>query len=115
ADLGPYVAVLTGGAASSLPGGGFPVGEGLIDTYHQVEHSLSVYTQDDVRLTDRLTITGGVRFTSEHKSLAALYDNNDTSGACSHFEAIANALNVPLHKSGLGGLLGIACLANPAF
>ena len=115
ADIGPYVGVLTRGAASSLKGGGFPVGEGLTDAYHQTEQSLAIYTQDDFRLTDRLTLTAGIRYTSEHKALAAFYNNTDTSGACGHFEAVAASLNAPLVKSGLGGLLGIVCIANPAF
>ncbi|MBW8815324.1 MAG: TonB-dependent receptor [Caulobacterales bacterium] len=115
ADVGPYVGILTHGAAASLKGGGFPVGEGLVDAYHQTEQSFAAYTQDDFRLTDKLTLTAGIRYTSEHKALAALYNNTDTSGACSHFEGVATALHQPLVKSGLGGLLGIVCIANPAF
>jgi outer membrane receptor protein involved in Fe transport len=116
-DLNEYLAILTSGAGPfatgtyNPPGGAFPNGVGARDTYHQREHSFSVYTQDDFKITDRLIFTGGIRFTSEHKSLASLYDNNDESGTCAHFESIAEELDVPLTKA----VLGIPCLDNPAF
>ncbi|HEY2179533.1 MAG TPA: TonB-dependent receptor [Caulobacteraceae bacterium] len=115
--LTEYLAVLTAGAGPlatgtyNPPGGAFPAGEGARDTYHQREHSFSAYTQDDFKITDHLIFTGGVRFTTEHKALHSLYNNNDTSGTCAHFEAVATELEIPLNKA----TLGIPCLDNPAF
>ena len=34
-------------------------------------HSYGVFTQADVALTDKLSVTGGVRYSSDHKSIAA--------------------------------------------
>jgi len=116
-DLNTYLDILTAGLGPlatgtyNPPGGAYPVGEGSADTYHQHEHSISFYTQDDFRLTDKLTLTGGVRFTSEHKSLDSLYDSTDTSGTCAHFEAVAASLGLPLIKA----ILPVQCLGNPAF
>jgi outer membrane receptor protein involved in Fe transport len=115
--LGPYLDILTAGngpfAAFTYnpPGGAYPVGEGTFDQYHQIEHSISFYTQDDFKVTDALTLTAGLRFTDEHKSLATLYNNNDTSGTCAHFEGIATGLGLPLTKA----VLGTDCFINPAF
>jgi outer membrane receptor protein involved in Fe transport len=106
-DLGTYLNVLTNGLISlykNPPSGAFPAGFGTIDTYHQAEHSFSVYTQDDYHITDRLTLTGGVRFTSEHKSLGTLYNITDNSGTCTFFQSILGAATPKL-----------LCLANPAF
>jgi iron complex outermembrane recepter protein len=116
-DLGPYLDILTANngpfAAFTYnpPGGAYPVGEGTFDQYHQIEQSESVYTQDDFKITDALTLTGGIRYTEEHKSLDTLYNNNDTSGTCAHFEAVAIGLGVPLTKANLG----TDCFINPAF
>jgi iron complex outermembrane recepter protein len=115
--LGPYLDILTAGngpfAAFTYnpPGGAYPVGEGSFDQFHQIEHSISFYTQDDFKVTDALTLTGGLRFTDEHKSLATLYNNNDTSGTCAHFEGVAIGLGLPLTKA----VLGTDCFINPAF
>ncbi len=117
ADLTPYVAILTAGAGPfatgtyNPPGGTFPAGAGTFDTYHQTEDSEAIYTQDDFRITSQLTFTGGIRYTSEHKSLTSLYDSNDSSGTCAHFEGVAAALGVPQIKA----FIGTHCLINPAF
>ena len=117
ADTSLYFAILTAPFAPfntgsyNPPGGAFPQGAGARDNYHQNEHSLSVYTQDDFKITDKLIFTAGIRFTSEHKALTSLYDNNDTSGTCAHFEAIALGLGLPLIKA----FVGTPCLDNPAF
>lgn len=116
-NINEYLAILTSGAGPlatgsyNPPGGAFPAGVGARDAYHQAEHSLSVYTQDDFKITDKLIFTGGIRFTSEHKSLLSNYNNTDTSGTCAHFTAIAAGLGLPLTKA----VLGIPCLDNPAF
>jgi iron complex outermembrane receptor protein len=117
ADLGTYLAVLTGGngplasGTYNPPGGAYPTGEGSNDHYRQEENSESIYTQDDFRVTDKLTLTGGIRFTAEHKSLLSLFNNNDTSGTCQHFEAIAAGLGLALTKANLG----TDCFVVPGF
>jgi outer membrane receptor protein involved in Fe transport len=114
-DAAKYAAILTAGAGplatGTFPGDPFPVGQGARDSYHQREHSESIFTQDDFKITDQLILTAGIRFTSEHKSLVSNYANTDNSGACAFFEAAAVAHSIPLDKTHLG----LQCLNNPAF
>ncbi|MFI4966989.1 MAG: TonB-dependent receptor, partial [Caulobacterales bacterium] len=79
AALGPYLNVLSAGL---LPAGGYPAGEGALDAYHQREHSEAIYTQEDFKITDQLSLIGGLRYTWEHKDLASLHSNNDTANTC---------------------------------
>ncbi len=105
-DLNTYLTVL---GANVLHDNAYIAGEGSNDFYHQHEHSESVFTQDDFKITDHLILTGGIRYTSEHKSLDTLYTNNDTSGTCAFYESIVPPSE--LNKA----VLGIPCLLNPAF
>ncbi|HEY1880648.1 MAG TPA: TonB-dependent receptor [Caulobacteraceae bacterium] len=99
-------------APSAFPGGNpFPPGTGARDAYHQSEHSESIFTQEDFKILDNLILTGGIRFTSEHKSLVSNYANTDNSGACAYFMGVATGLGLPLTKA----TLPIQCLNNPAF
>jgi outer membrane receptor protein involved in Fe transport len=118
ANFGTYLDVLNPPGKSFLapvsynpPGGAYPVGQGAIDTFHQVEDGQAIYTQEDFKVTDRLTLTGGLRYTWESKSLGSIYTNNDTAGTCAHFEAIAVAHGLPLSKA----VLSTDCFLNPAF
>ena len=112
-NLGDYLNILTAspGCPAGLlvcfglvPSQAFPAGQGTLDTYHQTEQSFAFFTQDDFHITDRLTFTAGVRFTSEHKSLYTLYNITDTSGTCALFESVLGPATPK-----------ILCLANPAF
>jgi len=108
--FGPALnAYLTNLGANVLHNDAYIAGEGSIDTYHQHEHSESIYTQDEWKITDHLILTGGVRYTSEHKSLNTLYNNTDTSGTCAFYESIVPP--AALTKA----TLGVPCLLNPAF
>jgi outer membrane receptor protein involved in Fe transport len=105
-QLGAYVAAL-----SPLPASGFPAGEGAIDRFHQVEQGEALYTQDTFHLTDKLLITGGLRYTWEHKSLDTTYNNDDTVGLCAALVGPPSANYVNEPKS----IYGTPCLINPAF
>lgn len=64
---GNYLTPFTG-----LPfGSNLPEGSGQTDVFHQKSESLSVFTHNTYKLTDRLTLTGGLRYTAEDKSLNA--------------------------------------------
>lgn len=115
-DLGPYLNVLSGGL---LPANGYPQGEGAIDTYHQQEHSEAIYTQEDFKITDQLSLIAGLRYTWEHKSLNSLYTNNDTANLCalSLQGATGSATPIPYaqYVNFSKATFGTACLVNPAF
>ena len=84
--LQTLVGALTGGALDfNAPLGGnagaFPTGSGTRDTYRQHENSEAFFTQETYKLTDKLELTGGFRYTFEHKSIDTLYTNFGGSGA----------------------------------
>src|SRR5690606_8334691 len=63
------------------PGANLPEGSGQTDVFHQTSESLALFTHNTVNLTERLTLTGGLRFTTEEKSLEA--DLATSSPMCS--------------------------------
>ena len=115
-DLGPYLAVLSLGV---LPAGGYPAGQGAVDTYHQHEHSYALYTQEDFKLSDQFSIIAGLRYTWEHKDLDSLFTNNDTAGLCAGVLQAATGSPTPVPFSAYinfsKATFGTACLVNPAF
>jgi len=75
--LRPFGDALTGGAITSLEAGlGLPAGTFLADgsgqlagIFNQSNESYSVFAQADWHVTDKLTVTAGVRYTDEKKDL----------------------------------------------
>jgi outer membrane receptor protein involved in Fe transport len=113
-QLGDYVAAL-----STLPAAGFPAGEGAIDKFHQVEDGQAVYTQETFKVTDKFSVTGGLRYTWEHKSLESDFSNNDTVGLCAAVLQQVTHSPTPLPYSAYVNFskadFSIPCLVNPAF
>jgi outer membrane receptor protein involved in Fe transport len=73
-----YVSTLTG-----LPQGtSFVEGQGLKDVYRQNADTLALFGQQTTVLTDRLSLTTGLRWTRVEKDLSAEYDNTDDGRAC---------------------------------
>ena len=109
-NLDTYLGALTGGLPllAGFAGDPFPSGLGSVNTYHQVEHSESVFTQETFKVTDALEITGGVRFTAESKTLNSLYNNTDGGAACGYAQTQATT---PAQQA----TLSLYCLTNPAF
>ena len=107
-QLGAYLNALS----PLLPPTFYPAGEGTDDFWRQREHSESVYTQDELKVTDQLSIIGGVRYTSETKTLHTIWTNNDTV----HFCQIATG-GAPFSAYQLfpKSALALPCLINPAF
>ena len=108
-DLGTYINVLSAGA---LPAAAYVAGEGTDDRWRQTEHSESVYTQDEFKVTDKFSIIGGLRYTSESKSLATTYANNDTVGLC---QFATGGAPFSAYQGIPKSAAGIPCLINPAF
>ncbi|MBS0410932.1 MAG: TonB-dependent receptor [Proteobacteria bacterium] len=108
-DLDTFLGALTGGLPllAGFSGDPFPVGKGSIGVYHQVEHSESVFTQESFKVTDQLELTGGIRYTHEHKALSSFYDNTDNGAACAYAQNAAGTSDK--------AVVGLYCLTNPAF
>ncbi len=69
-------------------------GQGAFDTFDQTTNAIAVFTHNELSITDRLTLTGGLRYNYENKEIDAIL----TSGP--------DAVN--------GSIPGCAALQNPA-
>jgi len=92
APLAPAaVAAGVPGASGSLavpaPGAAITNGQGPIqDLYDQKAESFAIFTHNTYQLTDRLAVTGGLRFTVEDKSVVATF-STDAPAACAALES----------------------------
>lgn len=57
-------------------------GDGSVDQYRQNDDTFAVFTSDTVHLTDKLELTGGLRFTSDSKSLNQQSSNIGGGAGC---------------------------------
>lgn len=93
------------------PGQALPAGSGVNqDAYNQTGRSWALFTHNTYQLTDRLAITGGLRYTNETKDVFATFSTNATPG-CAFLETVfgANPLAAVAGTS-LAGLVPLICL-----
>ncbi|MBB6503079.1 outer membrane receptor protein involved in Fe transport [Sphingomonas endophytica] len=85
----------------------------LRDVYRQTSENFAFFTHNIYRLTDRLSVTVGLRYTNEHKTLAAGFNNNNT--ICPAQQAALRSLlassNATL-RSVAGGIVTLSCIGN---
>ncbi len=55
----------------------FVPGQGLDERYRLNNEAWSIFSQIDLEITDRLTLTGGVNYTNDKKNFSAIVDSND--------------------------------------
>ncbi len=73
------------------PGSFFPDGSGPNqDIYDQTAESWAIFTHNTYQFTENLSVTAGLRYTSETKDVFATFSTTPTPG-CSILEAYANA------------------------
>jgi iron complex outermembrane receptor protein len=82
----------------------FAPGQGIADNYKMKQRSYSLFGQADFKVTDRLTITGGLAYLNDRKAVVSNVVMNDK------FSAL-NLSNVPA----LGFVPTALAAANPAF
>lgn len=110
ADYESYVSLLLSGGASlskvadytGLPvGDSFVAGQGSHDAYDQREKNFAVFGHGEWKLSDSLTLLGGLRWNHQIKRVVSRFSNSDDGLAC----ALAT------------GGQGVLCLpwSNPAF
>ena len=109
-DFEPYVMVLSSGMIptyTNLPvGQNYPAGSAISDVFRQRATSYAVFTHHVFALTETVSLTGGLRYTHENKTLDATIAS-DTPGC---------AAAVALHGPTLAGipptLKGLICIPN---
>lgn len=92
-----------GGAVVTVPtfqatGPGFIVGQGVRDVYDQGSESYALFTNNTYKLTEKLDLTLGLRYTYDNKSLDGRQTNINGNGA-----TCAGALG---NAAAIGGVLG---------
>ncbi len=80
------------------------------DLYDQTSSNYAFFTHNIFRLTDTLSVTGGLRYTSEHKKLRASFDNNNTACPVQQAE-LRSLLTTPLAALA-GGVITLSCTGN---
>ncbi|MEH3101550.1 TonB-dependent receptor [Sphingomonas adhaesiva] len=80
------------------------------DLYDQTSSNYAFFTHNIFRLTDTLSLTGGLRYTSEHKKLRASFNNNNT--ACPTQQAELRSLLATPLAALAGGVITLSCTGN---
>ena len=124
-DFSPYLGfLLSGGSAALLPvvqplANLDANGLGQKDVYNQNDRTFSFYTQETYHVTRQLELTGGVRFTQDHKDLQASYSNSDGGRSCLGSLGLFNAVGggATALGQGVAGIVNTVCnpLFNPLF
>ena len=94
-------------------------GLGQHDTYNQNDRTFSFFTQETYHVTRKLELTGGIRFTQDHKFLQAGYGNTDEGASCSGALSIFGSLPLSLttFRQTVAPLVSTLCnpLYNPLY
>lgn len=77
----------------------FAAGQGLAEQYRLKNDAFTVFAQVDFKITDRLTLTGGVNYTHDKKTFAADVNSNDAFAGID----FNNPLYAPLRNSLIRG------------
>lgn len=89
-------------------GSTFIAGQGQNDTYKQEEKGAAIFTNNSYKITDKLTLTAGARYTWEKKDLDTVWNNTDGGIGC-----LTALSRVP--TLGAANALLCATFENPAF
>jgi outer membrane receptor protein involved in Fe transport len=72
-------------AAGITSANSLQAGSGTIDTHRQEGRTYALFANADYAVTDRLTVTGGLRYTQDEKTLNSVY--RTTGGTCQRAQA----------------------------
>jgi iron complex outermembrane receptor protein len=98
----------TFGANFGLTNAFTPGVSGYNDNYRQTDDSFALFTDETWRITDRLDLTGGVRYTYEDKQATLNFHDTDGGSGCATLLA-TQPTNV------IAGLLGCSLIFDPEF
>lgn len=109
-DFEAYVIALSGNTIptyTGLPAGSnYPAGSSVLDSFNQHSTNYAVFTHHVFALTDNISLTGGLRYTHETKSLDASFASDNPG--CS----AAIALHGPSLATVPASLRGLICIPN---
>jgi iron complex outermembrane recepter protein len=80
------------------------------DVYRQESRNYALFTHNIFRVTDRLDVTLGLRYTNERKNLAADFTNDNT--ACPAQQAALTPFFATALNALARGLIGLSCQGN---
>lgn len=81
------------------------------DIYDQTSSNWALFTHNIYKITDKLSITGGLRYTREVKTLNAQFNNNNTVCPAQQ-AALGPLLANPALQSLAGGIITLSCTGN---
>jgi outer membrane receptor protein involved in Fe transport len=107
------VNALTGRPAQTA----YPAGAGYQDQFEQRSDSFAVFTNDTFRVTDKLALTLGARYTKEQKDLDAFYRNSDGGAGCAASRARYAVIAGALPATAVPGWFNFGCatFADPIY
>ena len=99
-----------------------PAGAGAFDTFNQTTNAIAIFTHNQYEVTDKLTLTGGLRYNYEERSIRANLDASSIPGcavlqdpATSFSTAAVPGLNPLLPFFGVANLFACNPAVNPEF
>ncbi len=90
----------------------FQAGQGLSDAYKLKQRSFSLFGQADYKVTDRLTITGGLAYLNDRKAATSNVVLNDPFSSLD-LDNVTGLTFIPLATPSLAGIVG--CLFQKGF
>lgn len=81
------------------------------DVYDQTSSNWALFTHNIFKITDKLSITGGLRYTKEVKTLNAQFTNNNTVCPAQQ-AALGPLLANPALQALAGGIITLSCTGN---
>jgi iron complex outermembrane receptor protein len=92
----------------------FLPGQGLNESYRLKNEAISVFGQVDFKVTDRLTLTGGINYTHDKKSFTETVASSDVFAGLNLVALRGAATNAGISQT-IGGFLGVpGGFASPA-
>ena len=99
-----------------------PAGAGAFDTFNQTTNAIAIFTHNQYEVTDKLTLTGGLRYNYEERSIRANLDASSIPGCAvlqdpttSFATAAVPALNPLFPFFGVANLFACNPAVNPEF
>jgi len=118
ASVGPPNFLLIPGLTGKPPGQTFVPGvSGYSDTFHQTARSTALFSDETWAVTDKLSLTGGFRYTHENKEQNSQYTDTDGGAACGSLLTSPGLAGIPPTSPEYQFLLGYGCsvVFNPFF